>query len=220
MSSRWIGISSAIMLREGGASAGPSHPNPQRSSRDSGKRRILIGGRSRGVVVGHEPHDCSRLRERGTDRLDSGVLRQSARPARGTDAPAFSDGHSGAVLVRGYLRGDSFCAIEEFGHARKEWLQTFLRLRHGIPTHDTLGRVFAPMYGAMKEAPARFRKSRGRPRQSANLWHLTPRTRESRLAQAGPSVVSKNGVIRVFRGYASRGPGRAVVLRSGSRWPS
>jgi predicted transposase YbfD/YdcC len=40
---------------------------------------------------------------------------------------------------------DSFCAIEEFGHARKEWLQTFLRLRHGIPTHDTLGRVFAAL---------------------------------------------------------------------------
>jgi predicted transposase YbfD/YdcC len=40
---------------------------------------------------------------------------------------------------------DSFCAIETFGRARKKWLRTFLDLRHGIPTHDTLGRVFAAL---------------------------------------------------------------------------
>jgi len=40
---------------------------------------------------------------------------------------------------------DSFCAIETFGRARRKWLQTFLDLRHGIPTHDTLGRVFAAL---------------------------------------------------------------------------
>jgi predicted transposase YbfD/YdcC len=40
---------------------------------------------------------------------------------------------------------DSFCAIEAFGRARKEWLQTFMDLRHGIPTHDTLGRLFAAL---------------------------------------------------------------------------
>lgn len=38
---------------------------------------------------------------------------------------------------------DSFCAIETFGRAKKKWLRTFLDLKHGIPTHDTLGRVFA-----------------------------------------------------------------------------
>jgi predicted transposase YbfD/YdcC len=40
---------------------------------------------------------------------------------------------------------DSFCAIEAFGRARKQWLRTLLDLRHGIPTHDTLGRVFAAL---------------------------------------------------------------------------
>jgi predicted transposase YbfD/YdcC len=40
---------------------------------------------------------------------------------------------------------DSFCSIEHFGHARKAWLRTFLDLRHGIPTHDTIGRVFAAL---------------------------------------------------------------------------
>lgn len=33
--------------------------------------------------------------------------------------------------------------VEEFGHAKLPWLQTFLQLPHGIPSHDTLGRVFA-----------------------------------------------------------------------------
>jgi hypothetical protein len=32
-----------------------------------------------------------------------------------------------------------------FHSARKQWLQTFLDLRHGIPTRDTLGRVFGAM---------------------------------------------------------------------------
>jgi len=40
---------------------------------------------------------------------------------------------------------DSFCAIETFGRARESWLRTFLRLRHGIPTHDTIGRVLAAL---------------------------------------------------------------------------
>jgi len=30
-----------------------------------------------------------------------------------------------------------------FGRSKKEWFQTFLRLPHGIPSHDTFGRVFA-----------------------------------------------------------------------------
>lgn len=34
-------------------------------------------------------------------------------------------------------------AIETFGRARQEWLATFLVLPHGIPSHDTFGRVLA-----------------------------------------------------------------------------
>lgn len=33
--------------------------------------------------------------------------------------------------------------IEEFGRAKFKWLKTFLELPHGIPSHDTFGRVFA-----------------------------------------------------------------------------
>lgn len=33
--------------------------------------------------------------------------------------------------------------IAEFGQARAAWFRTFLRLPHGIPSHDTVGHVFA-----------------------------------------------------------------------------
>lgn len=38
---------------------------------------------------------------------------------------------------------NSFMAIEHFGTVREEWLKTFLDLPNGIPSHDTLGRIFA-----------------------------------------------------------------------------
>ncbi len=38
---------------------------------------------------------------------------------------------------------DGWTDIEEFGHAREAWLRRFLELPHGIPSHDTFGRVFA-----------------------------------------------------------------------------
>jgi predicted transposase YbfD/YdcC len=37
---------------------------------------------------------------------------------------------------------DSWVEIEEFGKARFDWLQGFLELPNGIPSHDTFGRVF------------------------------------------------------------------------------
>jgi len=38
---------------------------------------------------------------------------------------------------------NSFVGIEAFGKSRLEWLQTFLDLPNGVPSHDTLGRTFA-----------------------------------------------------------------------------
>lgn len=38
---------------------------------------------------------------------------------------------------------DGFTSIEEFGRAKEDWLRSFLELEHGIPSHDTIGRVFA-----------------------------------------------------------------------------
>lgn len=47
------------------------------------------------------------------------------------------------VSVNGVLVGaDTFVEIEEWANARLEWLRRYLKLEHGIPSHDTLGRLF------------------------------------------------------------------------------
>ncbi len=38
--------------------------------------------------------------------------------------------------------GESFNDMEDFGKAKEEWFKGFLKLRHGIPSHDTFNRVF------------------------------------------------------------------------------
>ncbi len=38
---------------------------------------------------------------------------------------------------------DSWPEVEQFGHVKLAWLQTFLALPNGIPSHDTFRRVFA-----------------------------------------------------------------------------
>ena len=37
---------------------------------------------------------------------------------------------------------DNWVDVEMFGQAKQAWLETFLDLAHGIPSHDTFGRVF------------------------------------------------------------------------------
>ena len=41
--------------------------------------------------------------------------------------------------------GETFNDMEDFGHAKLDWLGTFLSLRNGIPSHDTFNRVFAAL---------------------------------------------------------------------------
>lgn len=38
---------------------------------------------------------------------------------------------------------DGWVDVEEFGKSKRAWLETFLELPNGIPSHDTFGRVFA-----------------------------------------------------------------------------
>lgn len=48
-----------------------------------------------------------------------------------------------AIAILGVLSGaDTWVDIERYGQAKREWLSSFLDLRHGIPSHDTFGRVF------------------------------------------------------------------------------
>lgn len=40
---------------------------------------------------------------------------------------------------------DDWVAIERFGLAKQSWLSKYLRLKHGIPSHDTFGDVFGAL---------------------------------------------------------------------------
>ena len=50
------------------------------------------------------------------------------------------------IAICGVVAGaDTYEQIENFGKKRKKWLSTFLELPHGIPSHDTFGRIFERM---------------------------------------------------------------------------
>jgi predicted transposase YbfD/YdcC len=49
-----------------------------------------------------------------------------------------------ALTILGVMAGaDSWVEVANYGLSKIDWLQTFLELPNGIPSHDTLGRVFA-----------------------------------------------------------------------------
>jgi predicted transposase YbfD/YdcC len=48
------------------------------------------------------------------------------------------------IAIAAVLCGaDGWVAIAAFGRAKQSWFEKFLKLPHGIPSHDTFGRVFA-----------------------------------------------------------------------------
>ena len=50
------------------------------------------------------------------------------------------------IAIAAVLSGaESWNDIEDYGHAKLEWLRTFLTLPSGIPSHDTFNRVFAAL---------------------------------------------------------------------------
>lgn len=50
------------------------------------------------------------------------------------------------IALCGVICGaDSWVEIERFERAKQAWLQPFLALPNGIPSHDTFGRVFAAL---------------------------------------------------------------------------
>ena len=40
---------------------------------------------------------------------------------------------------------DGFVGIEDYGTAKKDWLASFIDLSSGVPSHDTIGRVFSAL---------------------------------------------------------------------------
>jgi predicted transposase YbfD/YdcC len=50
------------------------------------------------------------------------------------------------IALCGMICGaDDWVSIEQFGKAKESWFRTFLDLPHGIPSHDTFGRIFAAL---------------------------------------------------------------------------
>ena len=48
------------------------------------------------------------------------------------------------IALCGFLAGcEGWVDVELFGLSKRKWLEKFLELPHGIPAHDTFGRVFA-----------------------------------------------------------------------------
>lgn len=49
-----------------------------------------------------------------------------------------------SIAILAIISGaDGWVAIEAYGHAKYEWLKSFLELANGIPSHDTFSRVFS-----------------------------------------------------------------------------
>ena len=49
-----------------------------------------------------------------------------------------------AISILAVLCGaEGWAAVEAWAGGNRDWLETFLELPHGIPTHDTFDRVFA-----------------------------------------------------------------------------
>ena len=48
------------------------------------------------------------------------------------------------IAICGVICGaETWTDIELFGNERQQWLEQFLQLENGIPSHDTFGRIFA-----------------------------------------------------------------------------
>ena len=50
------------------------------------------------------------------------------------------------IIVCGLLVGvDTLAEIEFWVKPKQDWLQQYLRLPHGVPSHDTMGRLLSQM---------------------------------------------------------------------------
>lgn len=49
----------------------------------------------------------------------------------------------GLTLIANICGAETWASIEKFGHAKKEWLRKFINLDSGVPSHDTISRVFS-----------------------------------------------------------------------------
>src|SRR5215210_1058130 len=85
---------------------------------------------------------------------------------------------------------NDWVAVETFGHAKENWLRTFLPLPGGIPSHDTFGRVFARL-------------------DPAELQRCFLAWVQAVVGELPPQVVAVDG--KTLRGSADRSHGQAAL---------
>lgn len=49
----------------------------------------------------------------------------------------------GVTICAVIAGSDTWTEVEDYGKEKEQWLRSFLKLKNGIPSHDTFGRVFA-----------------------------------------------------------------------------
>lgn len=83
------------------------------------------------------------------------LLEQIDKHFENVTDPRADRGHNHDLLEMIFLTltatlcgANSWADVERFGLRRQDWLEQFLELKNGIPSHDTLGRVFARLDSA------------------------------------------------------------------------
>lgn len=116
------------------------------------------------------------------------------------------------IALCGVICGaESWVEIAEFGRIKADWFATFLDLPHGIPAHDTFGRVFAHLDAAQFEAC--FAAWMQAVAEVLPLEPLEPLP----VAPAGAGVIALDG--KTLRRSHDRGAGKAA-LHLVSAWAS
>jgi predicted transposase YbfD/YdcC len=122
-----------------------------------------------------------------------------------------------AIAILGVICGaDNWVDIERYGKAKQEWLGQFLDLSHGIPSHDTFGRVFrwldaeafqkrfiawtegiCEMSGGKSVAVdgKKLRRSQDRVHQRDGIWIVSAWVSENRLVLGQRKVEEKSNEI-------------------------
>jgi len=95
------------------------------------------------------------------------------------------------TILAALCGADGFVDIERFGHAKEEWLRKILPLPNGIPSHDTLGRVFAMLDpSAFADRPIEARQHTGDPVAIAVHERVHAQSSVRRSCHPGPPYFS------------------------------
>lgn len=84
-----------------------------------------------------------RKEKRQTHERDFRLCRYSDGHKTGEECSAQDDGYYPACFFATLANADAWVEIEMFGKEHEAFLRNYLELQNGIPSHDTLQKVFA-----------------------------------------------------------------------------